>query len=260
MGTNPLIIVIGAYGSGKSEYCINLAKLYKDCGEYTKTPRLLRSHPSKRGELSVCLVDLDVVNPYFRSRYMKESFESEGIEVIAPEFAYGHADLPMISPRIRGAIQDTLKLVILDVGGDPAGCRALARFTEDIITRGYSLQLIINTRRPFMQTPEEIVCMKDALEQTSHLKVTELVCNTNLMQLTDLTLIKEGINIIKEVAQSQNLLFEKYLVLQNAPYVGTPFMASETQYPDEIDGIQKMNMTYYLRKPWEQLYQGNSFC
>jgi len=240
MGTNPLIIVIGAYGSGKSEYCINLAKQYKDTTDH-----------------NISLVDLDVVNPYFRSRYMKETFESEGIEVIAPEFAYGHADLPMISPRIRGAVQDTQKLVILDVGGDPAGCRALARFTEDIITRDYSLQLIVNTRRPFMQTPEEIVRMKDALEQTSHLKVTELVCNTNLMQLTDLTLIKEGINIIKEVAQSQNLLFNRYLVLQP---VGTPFMVSETIYPDIIDGIHKMNMTYYLRKPWEQLHHGNSFC
>jgi len=233
MGNNPLIIVIGAYGSGKSEYCINLAKQYKDIGRQ-----------------NVCLVDLDVVNPYFRSRFVKESFESEGIEVIAPEFAYGHADLPMISPRIRGAVQDTQKLVILDVGGDPAGCRALARFTEDICTRGYSLQLIVNTRRPFMQTPSEIVQMKGALEQISHLSITEVVCNTNLMQLTDEALVKEGIDILKEVCKSQNLLFEKYLVLAD----------DDDKYPAEIEGVKKMNMTYYLKKPWEQIHHGNSFC
>ena len=111
---NKLIVVIGAFGSGKSEYSINLAKEIKECKD------------------NVTLVDLDVVNPYFRSRDVREKFHQEDIEVIAPEGEYKHADLPMISPRIMGAVQNYDKTVILDVGGDPAGCRALARFIPNI--------------------------------------------------------------------------------------------------------------------------------
>jgi len=233
MNNNPLIIIIGAYGSGKSEYSINLAKQYKDSG----SP-------------NVTLVDLDVVNPYFRSRYVRDTFQAQGIQVIAPEFQYGHADLPMISPRIRGAVQDTSQLVILDVGGDPAGCRALARFYDDIVARTYCLQFIINTKRPFTANADEITQMKTTLEATCKIKITEVVCNTNLMHLTDLALITQGIGIIKAFATSQGLLFQTYLVLND----------TTQQYPDQIEGISKMNLQYYLAKPWENTVKGNSFC
>ncbi|HNV62858.1 MAG TPA: hypothetical protein PKN54_07880, partial [Candidatus Cloacimonas acidaminovorans] len=114
-----LYIIIGAYGSGKSEYSIHLARRFKTQG------------------LDVVLADLDVVNPYFRSREMQDDFIQEGIDIIAPEGEYKHSDLPMISPRVKGAIQNKAKTVILDVGGDPAGCRTLGRFEEPIKTRGY---------------------------------------------------------------------------------------------------------------------------
>ncbi|HNX03169.1 MAG TPA: hypothetical protein PKM71_05870, partial [Candidatus Cloacimonas sp.] len=109
-----LNIIIGAYGSGKSEFSLHLARSFKNQG------------------LDVVLADLDVVNPYFRSREMQEEFAVEGIDIIAPEGEYKHSDLPMISPRIKGAIQNPAKTVILDVGGDPAGCRTLGRFEEPI--------------------------------------------------------------------------------------------------------------------------------
>ncbi len=95
---NDLIVVIGAYGSGKSEYSINLARKFSEQGE------------------KVTLVDLDVVNPYFRSRDVREKFEEHGITVIAPEGEFKHADLPMLSPRIMGAVQNLNEIVILDVG------------------------------------------------------------------------------------------------------------------------------------------------
>ena len=111
---NKLIIVIGAYGSGKSEYSINLAREYSNKGK------------------KVTLVDLDIVNPYFRSRDVRDKFAKEDITVIAPEGEFQHADLPMLSPRIMGAVQNYNKTVILDVGGDPAGCRTLARYVTNI--------------------------------------------------------------------------------------------------------------------------------
>lgn len=222
---NELYIVIGAYGSGKSEYSIHLAQRLKNEGK------------------DVVLVDMDVVNPYFRSREVRDEFATIGIEVIAPEGAFSHADLPMISPRIMGMIENKSKTVILDVGGDPAGCRTLGRFVERIKERGYQMQLVVNTMRPFTSSTSEILQMLNSLEFSSGLKVTELVCNTNLMEYTDREIIREGISITQAAADMAKLRFERYLILDT--YAGI--------VDDGILGKQREVMVYTLKKPWEML-------
>ncbi|HPR18458.1 MAG TPA: hypothetical protein PLD62_09460 [Candidatus Cloacimonadota bacterium] len=224
---NKLIIVIGAYGSGKSEYSINLAQDYRAAGE------------------EVILVDLDVVNPYFRSRDMQERFAAEGIDVVAPEGEYKHADLPMLSPRIMGAVQNLESTVILDVGGDPAGCRTLARYVENIRLRGYEMHLVINTKRPFTADKNEIITMLQMLEGSSNLRITEFICNTNLMEFTDAKIVENGIAIIEEVAREKRIKFEKYLVLQTYDDI----------VPDHLHGKQKHVLKYYLSKPWEMTHK-----
>ncbi|MDY6914881.1 MAG: hypothetical protein SVM86_01015 [Candidatus Cloacimonadota bacterium] len=218
---NDLIIVIGSYGSGKSEYAINLAKKYCEDGYRVK------------------LADLDVVNPYFRSRDMREKFAEDGIDVIAPDGQYKHADLPMLSPRIMGAIEDKNSVVILDVGGDPAGCRTLGRYVEKINQRGYQMQLIINTKRPFTSNKMEILQMLDNLEMASKLKIDELICNTNLMEYTDAKTIENGIDIIQQVADERDLNFKKYLVLE------------DYDIPDNLLDKKRIILKYFLNKPWE---------
>lgn len=225
MNINQLYIVIGAYGSGKSEYSIQLARELNDKG------------------LDVVLADMDVVNPYFRSRDVKDEFASYGIDVIAPDGEFRHADLPMISPRIKGAIENTSKTVVLDVGGDPAGCRTLGRFVDSITQRGYQMHFVVNTMRPFTASAPEIIRMRDQLEHVSHLKISHLICNTNLMELTDLRIVQEGIRILRDVANTCDMEFEKYLVLEeNASLI-----------PEGLDGLQRVVMKYTLRKPWEML-------
>jgi len=222
---NELYIIIGAYGSGKSEYSVHFARQLKAQG------------------LDVVLADLDVVNPYFRTRDVQDVFAREGIEVIAPEGQFKHADVPMISPRIQGAIDNPDKTVIIDVGGDPAGCRALGRFVESVTKRGYQMHFVINTNRPFTSSVEEIIQMQEMLEFSSKLKITELVCNTNLMEYTDEAIIRKGIEIIQSAALTLNLVFTKYLVLDRYSDI----------IPDNILGKQKEEMSYTLRKPWEFL-------
>jgi len=165
----------------------------------------------------------------------------EGIDVIAPEGKYKHSDLPMISPRVKGAIQNKAKTVILDVGGDPAGCRALGRFEEPIKTRGYNMLYIVNTTRPFTSTPEEIISMKEALEATSRLKITEIVCNTNLMEETTAEIVLTGIKIVDKAAELSGLPFKNYLVLNKY----------EKIVPDNLGGKKREVMAYNLKKPWE---------
>ncbi|MBW6515264.1 MAG: hypothetical protein K0B81_01445 [Candidatus Cloacimonetes bacterium] len=220
---NDLIIVIGAFGSGKSEYAINLALKFKELGE------------------DVSLIDMDVVNPYFRSRDVRDDFTNRGVEVISPDGEYGHADLPMISPRIAGAIQNQSKTVILDVGGDPAGCRTLGRFIKNIEQRGYKMHFVVNTLRPFTSNSEEIIDMMKMLETASSLKISEIIANINLMNETTPQMVKNGIEIVEEVAQQKKIKFDTYLVIED----------NQELIEDNIYGKKKVVLNYFLRKPWE---------
>jgi tRNA uridine 5-carbamoylmethylation protein Kti12 len=220
---NKLIVIIGAYGSGKSEYSINLAREISQQGK------------------KVTLVDLDVVNPYFRSRDVRDKFEEEDITVIAPEGEFKHADLPMLSPRIMGAVQNYKETVILDVGGDPAGCRTLARYVDNIKKRGYEMRLVINTKRPFTADIAGITEMLEMLKFASKLDITEFICNTNLMEHTTTNIIKDGIKIIDEVAKKENIKFDTFTVLDK--YID--------DIPNEIEGKTRRTLHYFLSKPWE---------
>lgn len=224
--TMNLYVIIGAYGSGKSEYSVSLARKLKAEGQ------------------DVVLVDMDVVNPYFRSRDVRDQFAEEGIEVIAPDGEFSHADLPMISPRIKGAIENLTRTVVLDVGGDPAGCRTLGRFVDSIKSRGYRMQLVVNTLRPFTGTVPDILATIHALESASHLKISELICNTNLMEDTQTDLVQEGIRIVNEVSLQSGIHFEVYLVLDTY----------EDIVPDGIMNKSRQVMQYTLIKPWEKLH------
>jgi len=220
---NDILIIIGAYGSGKSEYAINSAWQLKQ-----------QNNP-------VTLVDLDVVNPYFRSREVREDFARQGIVVIAPDGEYSHADMPMLSPRIMGAVEDYTRIPVLDVGGDPAGCRTLARYVQNINKRGYQLKVVINTRRPFTSDHDGIIKMLEDLEFSSRLKITELVCNTNLMEYTDQETVIQGIEIISQVADELNLIFSEYLVMEKYA----------DRIPEKLLSKNRVLLQYYLNKPWE---------
>jgi len=230
MTKDKLIVVIGAYGSGKTEYSINLAREIHNEGK------------------KVVLCDLDVVNPYFRSRDVLEQFEQFGIQVVAPGGEFRHADLPMVSPRVRGMILSLDKTVILDIGGDPAGVRALARFLPQIKNRGYELHFVLNTNRPFTADKPAITEMMDMLEKISKLKVTELICNTNLMEFTDEEVVKTGINIIQEVADEREVAFNKYLVLEKYDNI----------IPANLMNKEKIVLYHFMNKPWEKkfIYKG----
>jgi len=230
MKEHKLIIVIGAYGSGKSEYSINLAKDFNN-----------KDH-------DIVLCDMDVVNPYFRSRDVREQFEEIGIQVVAPEGEFKHADLPMISPRIRGMIMKTNRTVVLDVGGDPAGARTLGRFVPEIKKRGYEFHFVVNTNRPFTSNLAEIKQMMEMIESLSTLKVTELICNANLMEFTDSQVVKSGIDTIQLVADELKLPFNKYLVLEKF----------QDSIPDNLNDKNRIILKYFLNKPWEQklIYKG----
>ena len=107
-----IVIVTGNYGSGKTEVSVNLAVENRARG------------------IDVRLADLDLVNPYFRSREARHQLRDLGIEVILPHEQYMAADLPILVPEVAGAIREQKAMVILDVGGDDVGATVLAALAD----------------------------------------------------------------------------------------------------------------------------------
>ena len=126
----PVRVVAGHYGSGKSEFAVSLA---------------LRD--AARGR-RVALVDLDVVNPYCRSREHAAELAAAGVWVISSSLGHTAAiEIPAISAQARAPIADPAWDVILDLGGDAAGAKVVVQFREEVRRRGYRLLIVVNAHR-----------------------------------------------------------------------------------------------------------------
>ncbi|RLC53077.1 MAG: hypothetical protein DRZ79_00105, partial [Candidatus Cloacimonadota bacterium] len=117
----------------------------------------------------------------------------------------------------------------------------LSRYEREIKNRGYEMQFIVNTKRPFTSTKNDILKMMEQLEAVSKMKITEIICNTNLMEFTDKETVVEGVKIVREVETEKNLKFRFFLVLDKY----------SEKIPDVISGKKKIVLNYFLNKPWE---------
>ena len=180
-------IFVGGFGSGKTEIAINYSIYYK------------------KNHNQVAIVDLDIVNPYFRTREAKDTLNLKGIKVISPEGEMAYADLPLISPEIKGLIQNSDYHLILDVGGDDVGTVVLGNFKSFIKELDYEMLLVVNSYRPFTKSVHQIKQIAQEIENTSRLKINGIVSNPNLSSQTDEETIKKGHILIKQAAQKLNL-------------------------------------------------------
>ena len=180
---NRLLIIVGNFGSGKTEVSVNLALA------------LAESHP-------VQIVDLDIVNPYFRCREAREEMEARGIRVVYPQGEYHSADLPIILPEVRGVLAAKEGFVILDVGGDDLGARVLSSLADLLEDREYTMLQVINTRRPFTRDVEGCLKIKAEIEAASRLSVTGFIANTHLMDETVEATILEGLEVAGSAAKA----------------------------------------------------------
>jgi len=176
-------MVVGNYGSGKTEVAVNFAL-----------------HLAGNGR-RVSIADLDIVNPYFRCREARALMETAGIRVVVPPAAQTWADLPIVVPEIKGMLQPADDRVSLfDVGGDDVGARILASFRQALGPSPYQLWQVLNARRPFTNTVEGCLAMRAGIEKSSRLRVTGFILNTHLMQETTAEVILEGIEMGREVS------------------------------------------------------------
>ncbi len=176
-----VIIFTGAYGSGKTEVSVNFTM-----GLAGREPEL-------------AMVDLDIVNPYFRCREAVEPMEAAGIQVIVPRGETFASELPIILPEVKGAMTRTTGRLVLDVGGDDVGARVLASFGPALRGDQVDLLLVLNGRRPFTDTVAGALRIIREIEGASRLRVTGLVSNTHLMDETTVEMVREGVELAEAV-------------------------------------------------------------
>ncbi len=218
-------MVVGNYGSGKTEVAVNLALQLAKSGK------------------SVSIADLDIVNPYFRCREARQQMEDHGIRVVVPPAAYTWADLPIIVPEIKGMLQPGPdQISLFDVGGDDAGAKLLSSLFEALGDSPYELWQVINSRRPFTDTPAGCLQMRNQIEQASRLKVTGLAVNTHLMDETTPAVILEGVEVARQVSNEGGIPIRFVAAMEElaeAPELG------------QLD-LTILQLGRYMLQPWIQ--------
>jgi len=181
-----VIIFAGGFGSGKSELAINYA--------------LERSQYSE----NIILADLDLVNPYFASRDVRDLLEASGIRVLAPAGDFSCGDVPAIPPEIIGVLRGNDEIII-DVAGDEVGSMVLGYLSRYIKDSDYQFYLVLNPYRPFAQDLESVIELRLLLERASRLIFTGLISNPNLMGETNLEMIRSGHQVVSDYSQAMAL-------------------------------------------------------
>lgn len=204
--TAGLAIFTGRFGSGKTETAINYAlMLAQDQVSHSGRPLERHVRPSR----GVFLIDLDIVTPYFRSREVAKAMKRAGVSVVTPALEGQHLDVPAIAPEILGTIQQLDRMVVLDVGGDRQGARALGQFSAAISQRrrqgSVHMYFVVNPFRPFTDTLDGLVGSIVEIESSSRLQVTSLVSNPNLMADTTAETIIEGHARVESFAEALDL-------------------------------------------------------
>lgn len=224
MADDPRIkIITGHFGSGKTEISLNLSLMEKK--KYTK----------------VAISDLDVINPYFRSREARISLEQSGIELIAPKGKIATADLPYVTGELNGAIHDNSRRLIIDVGGDKDGATALGQYYNDLKNKDYEMYFVINANRPYVSTVEGIADTIKQIEKISRLKISGLINNTNLGIETTLADIEKGYELSLKAADKLDLPLLYTTIVKS-------FMKETEQFTKDH---QVIYIERFMKLPWE---------
>lgn len=192
-----IIIFSGHYGSGKTNIAVNFAIDLK-----------------KRGN-KVAVADLDIVNPYFRTKDSLDLFEKEGIRLICSEYANSNVDIPALPQDIYAVTDDTSYKMVVDVGGDDRGALALGRLTPKIITENdYEMLLVINCYRPLTPDACSTVEVAREIETACKIKFTGIVNNSNLGNSTSEDDVLSSLSYAQEISSLMGIPI-KYTTVKN---------------------------------------------
>ena len=183
-----LTLFAGHYGSGKTNIALNYA-------------RWLR-----RQDLPVTIADLDIVNPYFRTKDSEAALAEEGIGLIVSEFANSNVDLPAMPKETYGLVSDPATYGVLDIGGDDRGALALGRYTPAIKAEGsYEMLFVVNRSRPLTRTVADTLEVMVEIQEACDLPFTAIVNNTNLGLQTEAEDVLASMDYAQELSRVTGL-------------------------------------------------------
>ena len=217
--TKRLNLITGHYGSGKTNLAVNLALEAKKQGK------------------STAIVDLDIVNPYFRTADFAGMLEEQGVRVIVPMYANTNLDIPALTGAVDSVINSgEFDCVILDVGGDDAGAITLGRYAPAIAAEAYDLFYVVNQYRYLTATAEDALEVLRDIAAVSRLSPTGVLNNSNLGEETALETVLDSVPFAQEVAR----------------LAGVPLWA--TAYDRRLGGAgvpDGFPVDIYVKKIWE---------
>ena len=215
-------IIIGHYGSGKSEFAMNyVTKLREEI------------------DGKIALSDLDVVNVYFRTREKKNLLKSLNILPIDSSIDAPTLDLPAISAEIATPINDKLYNYVMDVGGDNVGARVIGRFNHLLNEGDYDMFCVVNANREQTQTANQVIDHIKSIENASGLKVTGLVNNTHLIRATTVEDVLRGQELVTQVSNLCNIPIKYVACLESIV----------DELPKDLEG-EIFPIKLYMREDW----------
>ncbi len=214
-------IVVGHTGSGKTEFSVNLALALAEAGKQT------------------VLADLDVVNPYYRSRERRDILQAKGIGLIASSQACLDADLPAMPAELNRLFDDPSLTGVMDIGGSAAGARVLARYRPRILTQSHSVLFVLNACRPATTSLHGALQSMQEISSIMGLPIDGIVDNTHLCSETTAETIVQGMELSEALSQRSGIPLICHCV--PVELAGQPVSTRTPLFP-----IQR-----YMRNSWE---------
>ncbi len=178
----------GHYGSGKTNIAVNYALQMRKDGK------------------SVVIADLDIVNPYFRTKDSEKELNEAGIKLISSEFASSNVDLPALPQAMYSVVHDRSDFAVLDIGGDDRGAYALGRYSDDILKEdNYEMLMVINMYRPLTRDVQSTLEVMHEIEAACGMRFTAIVNNSNVGEETTAQDILDSLKYANDVSAAADL-------------------------------------------------------
>lgn len=222
-GIKRIGIFCGHYGSGKTNVAVNYALS-------------LKKHTDK-----VSIADLDIVNPYFRTKDSMAVLSEKGIKLISSEYANTNVDVPALPAETYSLLHDKTVSAVIDVGGDDRGALALGRFSEGILEENnYELFFVINKYRPLTRDASSTLAIMAEIENACHMKFTSIVNNSNIGDETSAEDVLSSIKYANEISERANIPI-KMTTVKKALY---------EPLSSKIDNLMPIEL--YVRQSWAE--------
>lgn len=188
MNYKRVTLIAGHYGSGKTNIAVNMA------------------FDLKKKYQNVAIADLDIVNPYFRTKDSMTELEEKGIRLICSDYANTNVDIPALPQDMYAVVDDKEMMAIVDIGGDDRGAYALGRYAPGILEEdNFDMFFVINCYRPLTRNAKDVVEVMHEIETAGGIKFTGIINNSNLGMETTAEDVKNSLSYAEEVSKLTGL-------------------------------------------------------